>query len=113
MIMNRKGYILIVATVLLMVAAIASVAFYNAVYLAGKMQGIEVTRIRGYYAASAGLSYASVILAGKTIPSSPISVKATYPQLWTDLGLTGSEDVIITYTTHAGGGYDVTSTFTF
>ncbi|MCX5667781.1 MAG: DUF1566 domain-containing protein [Candidatus Omnitrophica bacterium] len=111
--MNRKGFILIVVVIFLLVAAIASVGLYNAVYLAGKMQGIdEVRRIRRYYAASAGLSYASVILAG-SIPTSPISVKTAYPTLYNNLGLAGSEDVAITITAHTGGGYDVTSTCTF
>ena len=84
------------------------------------MQGIdEVKRIRGYYAASAGLSYASVILAGSSEWSSPISVKNSYPYLWQNLGLKDTEDVAIVITkrqTSVNGvdviiGFDITSTF--
>jgi hypothetical protein len=114
MIMNRKGSVLAIVGVLLIVMAIASLGLYNAVYLASKTQGIdEVRRMRRYYVASAGLSYASMILAGFSIPSSPISVKNTYPALWSNLGLTGSEDVVIEYTIRADGRYDVTSKYTF
>jgi len=114
MIMNRRGFVLIVVLVFLVVVAIASVDLYNAAYLAGKMQGIdEVGRIRGYYAASAGISYASAILAGSSLPTAPISVKTAYPALYNDLGLAGSEDVAIIITAREDGEYDVTSTYTF
>ena len=101
--------------VFLIVAAITSIGMYNSAYFAGKMQGIdEVRRIRGYYADSAGFSYASVILKGSvTCPLTKHVRTDYYPQLWNDLGLTGSEDVIINITNPHGGGYDVKSTFTF
>ncbi len=112
--MNKKGSILIIATILQIVAAITSVGMYNGIYLAGKMQGIgEVRRTRLYYAASAGLSYARVIFANSPIPTSPIYVHATYPTLWGALGLTGTEDVVITYTGPVDGVYEVTSTAIF
>ena len=114
MIMNRRGFVLIIAMVFLIVIAIESLGAYNSVYFVSKMQGIdEVKRIRSYYAASAGLSYASVILNNPVTCPLTKHVKTDYPQLWTDLGLTGSEDVVIEITDHASGGYDVTSTFTF
>jgi hypothetical protein len=114
MIMSRKGYILVTILVLLVVTAIASISLYSAIHLSGKIIGIdEVRRIRGYYAASAGLSYASAILAGSSIPASPISVKNTYPALWGNLGLVAPEDVVIEITVRSDKRYDVTSTFTF
>lgn len=113
MIMDKKGFVFVLVMVFLIVVTIASVGVYNSVYFVNKTQGIdEIGRIRGYYVASAGLSYASVIL--KDPVACPITkhIKMDYPQLWNNLGLTGSEDVEIKITDHAGGGYDVISTFT-
>ncbi len=125
--MNKRGFVLIMVIVFLIVAAIASLGVYNAVYFVGKMQGIdEVRRVRGYYAASAGLNYANVIL--RYPANNPANWPLTkhvktdyYPELWNDLGLTSSEDVVIKINSREvvdSGvskvvGYDVTSTYTF
>lgn len=99
----------------LILTAITGAGVYSAAYMAGKMQGIdEVKRIKGHYIASAGLSYAKVILKDTTLVC-PVTkhIKTDYPTLWADLGLKGSEDVEIVITDHAGGGYDVTSKYTY
>ena len=126
MIMNRKGFVLAIVMVLLIVIAITSLGLYNAVYFVGKTQGIdEVRRIRGYYAASAGLSYASVLLMRENpVFSNFGNLFSIKTQLPADFGFTGSEDVKIKITTHLVtdnsvpkikkiGGYHVTSTYTF
>ncbi len=119
---NRRGFAIVMAMIFLIVAAIASLGLYNSVYFVNKAQGIdEVRRIRGHYAASAGLSYASVILKDPVTCPLTKHVKTNYLQLSNDLGLTDSEDVVITISSIPvvdGGvpkivGYYVTSAYTF
>jgi hypothetical protein len=113
MIMSRKGSVLVIVTVFLIATAAASLAVYNAVYLLGKMQGIEeVRRIKRYYAASSGLGYARMILEGPNTPTSFPARMSVNPALHSDLGLSGTEDVEIDISAPAGTVYPVTATYT-
>lgn len=111
---RRKGFVLIMVMVFLILAALMSVGVYSAVYFVSKAQGIdEIRRMRGYYAAYTGLHYANVLVRGTMSYPATKSLHDDYPDIWNDLGLKGSEDVIITITERPKGGYDVTSTATF
>ena len=117
MTMNKKGFILIVVAIFLVVAAITALGLYNSVYFVSKTQGIdEVKRIRGYYAASSGLSYANVILMNPVTGTLTKNLKTDNPQLWQDLGLNDPEDVVIVIIESKNGnnvtiGFSITSTF--
>ena len=58
MTINKKGGILILVMVFLLVSMISSVGIYSAVYNLSKMQSIgAVRRVKGYYAALGALRY--------------------------------------------------------
>lgn len=113
---NKRGVILIIVMLFMIMAAISSRAMYSSSYLLGKLQGSdEVRRIRGYYAALGGLRYATVLL--KNPGNYNYDVKTSNAILYSDLGLTGPENVVITITLitsgPSAGQYDVTSAFSY
>src|SRR3989338_4375536 len=60
---SRRGAILIIIMIFMVIVAITSLGLYNYIYNLFKAQGmVEVERIRGYYAAFGGLHYARVLL---------------------------------------------------
>lgn len=60
---NKKGYALIMAIIFIIILAISSIALYNSVTHVGRDLKIKEKRyVKGYYAAIAGLRYASILL---------------------------------------------------
>ena len=123
--MNKKGAILIMVMIFFIIAAIASMGLYTAVYNLGKAQGVgEVEHVKGYFAALGGLRYAKILLKdpdaidalltnnysdsdgnGITLPN-PISLKQSYSSVATDLNLTGNRDVSINIVKYSSGIYN-------
>ena len=110
---NKNGSVLIMAIIFVIVAIITSIGLYGSAYYAFKTHGMDdVKRARGYYAALGGIRYATILLK-KGTTTSPISIKTQNPQLWNQLGLSGSEDINFTMTQVVGSTtkYDITSKF--
>ena len=108
---HKNGSALIIVMMFLIVTAILNIGLYNSVYEVSKMQGVdEVKRMKGYYAAVGGGSFAQLLIMdpakyGLTLPTSvgscvTKSVKNDFTgkTIAGDLGLTGSEDVTIKIT---------------
>ncbi len=126
MVIYKKGAILIVVMVFMITALIMSFALYNSVYNLFKIQGVKEIRWgRGYYLASAGLTYASMLLKdpvvyagfsadppldGESAPQKTLTSDAN--TLGSNLGLTGSQKITIRMTYYATTKkYTTTSTY--
>lgn len=118
---GKRGSILIIVMIFVLVTAITSIGLYNAVYNVNKIEGIsEVHKVQSYYAAMAGLRYAAVllkdpelILGAGNVPvgkNSSGTIFTTNSTLANQLGLTAARDVAISITLRSDGQYDVTAT---
>ncbi|MDD5135860.1 MAG: hypothetical protein PHN63_00770 [Candidatus Omnitrophica bacterium] len=109
MVKHRKGAVLIIVIIFVITALISSLVLYNSVYYLAKTQGVdEPRRIREHYLASAGMTYASMLLkdpihyAGfaSDPPAGGTSVTKTIRPAdalggSNGLGLTGSEKITV------------------
>ena len=123
---NKRGAVLIIVMIFIITAFISSLALYSSVYNLAKMQGTgEVGRIREYYLASAGKTYAWMLLKdpvnyakfpSQTDPPSngdeADAIIKSSDALGINLGLTGSGKITITMKYNASTNkYTVTSTY--
>ena len=113
--MEKKGVILILVMIFLLISMITSVALYNGVYNLNKIEGIgAVNNIRGYYAAIGALRNVLSSVTPRTIGMTIQDISSTgNNQMWTDLGLSGSENIIFTVADAGHGNGDVLVTATY
>ena len=129
---NRKGAVLIMVMIFLLISAIASVVLYNSVYNLARMVGIgESERIKGYYADLGALRYTMgiidnpgsyfiginpIVLPASGVTIGPYNVRTTqtaFGSLAVDLGLSASETLFIDITNNGNGTYTVSATYTY
>ena len=107
--MRKKGVILVIVMIFLIIGMITGIGLYGAVYNLYRMQSINaVARVKGYYAALGALrSLCNVI------PPVAMTIDKNHNiQLWTDLGLTGEEKVNISVSApDAANQYIVTAIY--
>ena len=117
---KNKGFILIVVMIFSVVAMITTIALFKAITLTFKVAGVEqMERIKGYYAAIAGLRYANVMLQDPNImnlltavgSSVTRSVKDDYFTLYSDLHLSDPHNVTIKITYNADDTYTAVASY--
>ena len=125
--LGRRGAVLIIVVIFMLVALIASLASYNSVYYLFNTQGVKEAKWgKGYYLASAGITYASMLLkdphnyAGFTTdpPADGDWVQkiltSASGSLGASLGLTGSQTITVKITyVLLTNKYSVTSTYSY
>ena len=114
--MNKKGVILVVVMIFLLIGMITGVGLYNEVYNIYRMQSInQAIYARGYYAALGALRFVLSSVTPRTAGMTTTTISSTSNnQLWTDLGLAGLEKITVDYADagHGNGDVLVTATYT-
>ena len=118
---HKEGQVLIIVIVFSVISTIALLALFMNISPNYKIVVEETEYMKGYYAAIAGLRYASIMLENPaivhqldttgtyTVPK----ISTSYATLFTDLVLKAPHDVAITITDGGGGNYTVTATYNF
>jgi len=120
---SRRGYILALAIIFMVVMAIVSIGMYaQAVYSTKEVRVDEVGQTRGYYAGVAALRYASILLRDPValFGDEPDPGDSVTRSLWNDyntvardIGLDSRHDVLLTVTKRADGEFDVSASYTY
>lgn len=121
---NRRGLVLIIVIIFLVMTVIMSIGLYSAVSYLFRMQGAaEVERIKGYYTAVGGLRYAYILLKRPEVnldPSGNAEISLNDPEyaaIAADLGIAAPHNLVIKINKITGGAdagkYNVESTYYF
>ncbi len=125
MALNRKGVVLVMMIVFILVIMITSFALYQTVGNFCDIQSKNAIKIKGDYIISAGIDYAQMLLKdpvanlGFTLqPNNEIAIRhinqSNNKPLADNLGIvTASQDLAVTIQERSDGSYNVTSVYSY